>query len=109
MDETRVVPKRSHFCHPWTHDGVRANIMWRHRCTVAPVNYFYIDFGLSIWCSEGQEDTAAIGVFGQIKEVPELSDTVPYNPFKVDIYHLGYTILDIIKVNSPIAVIRCTC
>ncbi|KAJ7743881.1 hypothetical protein B0H16DRAFT_1322440, partial [Mycena metata] len=35
------------------------------------------------------ENTQVVGVFGQDKTVPELSKTIPYNLFKVDIYQLG--------------------
>jgi hypothetical protein len=98
MDETRVVPKGSHFSRSFSHDGVYSNLTWRHRCTVAPVNYFYIDFGLSSWhASHHESDT--LGVAGQLKNIPELSDTVPYNPFTLDIYQLGRTIMDVIKVS----------
>jgi hypothetical protein len=32
--------------------------------------------------------------------VPKLSDTIPYNPFKVDVYQLGYTILEVVSVSG---------
>jgi hypothetical protein len=66
---------------------------------VAPVDYYYIDFGLSSWHPNSQDDAVSLGVIGQVKTVPKLSDTVPYNPFKVDIYQLGYTILEVIQVS----------
>jgi len=96
MDETRVVPRGSHFVRPCGHDGVNRNLTWRHRCTVAPVRYYYIDFGLSTWFPNGKESANATGVVGQIKDVPDFSAS-SYNPFKVDIYQLGRTILDVIK------------
>jgi glucose/arabinose dehydrogenase len=49
MDETHVVPKGSHFGWPESHDGTHYNLTWQHRCTVAPVDYYYIDLGLSSW------------------------------------------------------------
>jgi hypothetical protein len=100
MDESRVVPKGSHFVFPVSHDGVNYNLRWRHRCTVAPVDYFYIDFGLSMWHPDGHESATAIGVVGQLKDIPELSATVPYNPFKLDICQLGRTILEVIEVSN---------
>ncbi|KAJ8482818.1 hypothetical protein ONZ51_g5120 [Trametes cubensis] len=51
------------------------------------VQYFYIDFGLSSWFTPGSS-SLVIGDVGRA-EVPELSDTVPYDAFKVDIYALG--------------------
>jgi hypothetical protein len=37
---------------------------------------------------------------GQVKTVPELSNLVPYNPFKTDVYQLGYTFLEVIQVRN---------
>jgi hypothetical protein len=98
MDESRVIPKGSHYARINSHDGVGYNLTWRHRCVVAPVDYYYIDFGLSASFPDGKETATNFGVVGQVKSVPELSDTVPYNPFQVDIYQLGFTILEVIEV-----------
>jgi hypothetical protein len=100
MDETRVVPNGSHFTNPYGHDGVNSNLTWQHRCTVAPVQYFYIDFGLSGRYPEGQDSALAVGVSGQLKDLPEFSSSAPYNLFKLDICQLGRTILEVIKVNK---------
>jgi hypothetical protein len=58
--------------------------------------------GLSGWYESGHESAWTIGVAGQIKDIPELSDTIPYNPFKVDIFQLGRTILDVIMVSHGV-------
>ena len=100
MDESRVVPAGSHFMRPYGHDGVNFNLTWKHRCTVAPVQYFYIDFGLSGWYPQGHESATAVGVAGQIKDLPEFSSSAPYNLFKLDIGQLGRTILRVIQVNN---------
>ncbi|KAI0330361.1 kinase-like protein [Cubamyces sp. BRFM 1775] len=52
------------------------------------VQYYYIDFGLSVWFKPG----ASPYVLGKVgrAEAPEVSDDVPYDAFKVDIYALGY-------------------
>ncbi|KAI0325878.1 kinase-like protein [Cubamyces sp. BRFM 1775] len=52
------------------------------------IRYFYIDFGLALQFQPGVTPTA-IGRVGRDREVPELSNTVPYDPFKVDIFALG--------------------
>jgi hypothetical protein len=83
------------------HDGVNFNLQWRHRCTVTPVQYIYIDFGLSGWYPQGQETATAVGVSAQIKDLPEFSSSAPYNLFKLDICQLGCTVLRVIKVNNP--------
>ncbi|KAI0669473.1 kinase-like domain-containing protein [Trametes maxima] len=52
------------------------------------VRYFYIDFGLSSQFPKGAS-SLVIGDVGRNARVPELSDDVPYDAFKVDIFALG--------------------
>ena len=56
--------------------------------TDRPVRYYYIDFGLSTQFPEGASPLV-VGDVGRDNEVPELSEDVPYDPFKVDVYALG--------------------
>ena len=53
-----------------------------------PVKYYYIDFGISVHIPHG-EPRLVLGTAGLDQEVPELSDSVPYDPFKVDVFILG--------------------
>ena len=53
-----------------------------------PVRYFYIDFGLSTRFAAGTSPYV-VGDIGRDRDVPELSDDVPYDAFKVDIFSLG--------------------
>lgn len=101
MDESRVVPHGSHFARPQSHDGTEDNLTWLHRCTVAPVEYFYIDFGLATSWPGGKETATCQGVRGGgYKDAPELSTGAPYNLFPLDIYQLGQAMLDVIKVGA---------
>ena len=52
------------------------------------MRYYYIDFGLSVQFPPGAP-TVTVGDVGRDTEVPELSATVPYDAFKVDIFALG--------------------
>ncbi|KAI9069045.1 kinase-like protein [Trametes sanguinea] len=52
------------------------------------VRYLYTDFGLSQHFPEGSS-TLVVGDVGRDADVPELSDHVPYDAFKVDIFALG--------------------
>jgi hypothetical protein len=104
MDESAVVPKGSHFCRPSTVDGFKP-ITWNNRCKVAPVQYYYIDFSLSTKHKSGLGSAAVLRNCGQVKTLPESSDTVPYNPFKADIYLLGYTMQEIIQVSDGVCFI----
>ncbi|KAG8998466.1 hypothetical protein FRB93_013698 [Tulasnella sp. JGI-2019a] len=53
------------------------------RTAVGGVRYFLIDFGIS---TLGEDQT--VGLRGQ-EAAPELSEDVPYNPYKLDVYILG--------------------
>ena len=52
------------------------------------VTYLYVDFGLSSWFP-GDASPYVVGRVGRDKQAPELSSTVPYNAFKLDIFTLG--------------------
>ncbi|KAH9935121.1 kinase-like domain-containing protein [Epithele typhae] len=59
-----------------------------HPRTGRPVRYLYIDFDCATVFDDGKP-SMVLGVIGRDREVPELSDLVPYDAFKVDIYALG--------------------
>ncbi|KAJ7280209.1 kinase-like domain-containing protein [Mycena rebaudengoi] len=96
MDEKRVVPSGSHFFRPRTHTGFRGLFCWTDRCLVGPVDYYYLDFGLSMYFPRGSP-ARTTGGLRTFPTIPELSGTKPYDPFKVDIYQLGLTIEQLIK------------
>ncbi|KAJ6621031.1 kinase-like domain-containing protein [Mycena sp. CBHHK59/15] len=91
MDETRVVPAGSHFLRPRTHSGFIHLFRWNNRCSVGPVDYYYIDFGLSMHFPGGHATASTVGTLRTFPTIPELSKTESYNPFKVDVYQLGLT------------------
>jgi hypothetical protein len=100
MDESAVIPKGSHYCKPRTHDGYHIISTWRNRCDVPPVQYYIADFGSSIQYSKGSGNAIAVGCQGGLKIVPEASDTIPYDPFKADVYQLGHVLLEVIQVSA---------
>lgn len=53
-----------------------------------PVKYYFIDFGISIRIPRGHP-RLVLGTDGLDQDVPELSNRVPYDPFKVDVFILG--------------------
>lgn len=60
----------------------------------AGVTYYYIDFGTSSYFHPSRSTSPSrprlvLGTGGRDDEAPELSATVPYDPFKVDIFTLG--------------------
>jgi serine/threonine protein kinase len=89
MDATRMFP---HGFHP-----VRDSFLPHDLSTPAPmiprfnvgVKYYFVDYGISSYFPEGTEPQLVLGLAGRDRDVPELSDEVPYDPFKVDILTIG--------------------
>lgn len=55
----------------------------------ANLTYYYVDYGISHYFPPGKPRQPIVGTYGRDREVPELSSTVPYDPFKVDIFIIG--------------------
>ena len=53
------------------------------------VKYFFVDYGISSYFPPGSQARLVIGTEGRDQDVPELSDDVTYDPFKVDIFTIG--------------------
>jgi hypothetical protein len=53
------------------------------------VRYYFVDYGISSYFATGSEPRLVLGRDGRDQDVPELSDEVPYDPFKVDIFTIG--------------------
>ena len=62
------------------------------------VHYYYVDFGISSHIPPGTPQAQALvtGIFGRNQNVPELSVTIPYDPFKVDIFSMGEVFEDLL-------------
>lgn len=54
-----------------------------------PVKYYFVDFGIAVRIPPEVHPKLALGDLGIDQEVPELSVTTPYDPFRVDIFILG--------------------
>ena len=55
----------------------------------AGVKYHFIDYGVSSHFPPGSWHRLVVGRDGRDQDIPELSDDVPYDPFKVDVYTIG--------------------
>lgn len=53
------------------------------------VKYYFVDFGLSVYIPPGRHPKHALGWHGRDREVPELSLTIPSDPFKTNIFIIG--------------------
>ncbi|KAJ7199353.1 hypothetical protein B0H12DRAFT_1165383 [Mycena haematopus] len=107
MDALRIIPRGWHFSAPWSHCGTKVGIKSKPRSAVGPIDYYVIDYGLAEkFFDVLPEDVLDVGRYGQDKTVPELSETVPYNPFKVDIYQLGYVIMKLVETYEGLEIFR---
>ncbi|KAH9973840.1 kinase-like domain-containing protein [Lactifluus volemus] len=60
----------------------------------AGVKYYFIDYGISSYFpAEEPLPHRVVGLAGRDQDVPELSDKVSYDPFKVDIFTVGNVLL----------------
>ena len=54
------------------------------------VKYYFADFGISAYIDPNSNSPRLVtGVDGRDQDPPELSDTKPYDPFKLDIFVIG--------------------
>ncbi|VDB85842.1 unnamed protein product [Peniophora sp. CBMAI 1063] len=84
--------------YPNGHHPIKLEFSSDYRKVVRPlprskhgVRYYYVDFGISshIPPNSSSASNLVTGVFGRNQNVPELSDSVPYDPLKVDIFSMG--------------------
>ncbi|KAF8069063.1 hypothetical protein FPV67DRAFT_1490958 [Lyophyllum atratum] len=103
MDASELIPEGFHFLRSRTYDGVNAWSEWRERGSCKSLSYYFIDFGLSRRYS-ANTNIRDVGIWGQNKSFPERSSTIPYDPFKTDIYQLGNFILELsMKIGKVMA------
>ncbi|KAI9063417.1 kinase-like protein [Trametes sanguinea] len=87
MDASALFPKGFHaIAQQMLADGVTpATVLSR---ASAPVHYYFIDFGISTRFTD-DSPRLVVGTDGLDREPPELSKTVPYDPFKLDVFLIG--------------------
>jgi hypothetical protein len=114
VDASRIIPGGFHFVRVDTSDGVERFVKYREgkspssesvmktRTEAGPMNYYYIDFGLSVSYSSFETRGLVTGECGRrAKYIPEISATIPYDPFKVDVRSVGEMIRkDFLMVNA---------
>ncbi|KAH7107368.1 hypothetical protein BKA62DRAFT_740279 [Auriculariales sp. MPI-PUGE-AT-0066] len=104
MDASQLIPDgwnpwMVNSTYPDKSDGPVRKIRALSRSKV-DVQYFYIDFGLSVKFPDAQPRGTMTGTGGLNRNVPELSDIIPYDPFPVDIYMFGDMLRDLSTVRK---------
>ncbi|KAJ7120744.1 kinase-like domain-containing protein [Mycena crocata] len=100
VDASQMIPGGFHFLETLTSNGVdllrvytgddsESDVM-KSRTEAGPMNYYFIDFGLSVQFPRFESRELVTGDCGRLrKHVPEISATVPYDPFKADVRLVG--------------------
>ncbi|KDR79996.1 hypothetical protein GALMADRAFT_1173938 [Galerina marginata CBS 339.88] len=103
MDPTKVIPSGFHFVLNHLQDDVKTQVIYNDRRSVAPVKYYFIDYETADRFEPGEK---CLGMIGQNRTVPEMSPTVPYDPFKVDVYQLGSVIPRLIEYYEGLELLK---
>ncbi|KIJ43467.1 hypothetical protein M422DRAFT_30896 [Sphaerobolus stellatus SS14] len=99
MDSSNLIPEGFHYASDERHDDLTLiSFRGRSRKAVAPVQYYFIDFGLSRHFKSFEDRIYLEGRVGQNKEVPEFIKDIPFDPFKLDIYQFGAVISSLFPV-----------
>ncbi|KAF8884878.1 hypothetical protein CPB84DRAFT_1775315 [Gymnopilus junonius] len=97
IDPTKICPGGFHFAANDLQEDFKKPSKWLERRFVSPVKYYFIDFEMSEQLPSGPDTRLSLGIVGQDRTVPEMSMTIPYDPFKVDVFQLGGVIPELIK------------
>ena len=87
FDGDNMYPKGFHPANPYFEPDFK-HIAQPIRRNSTQVKYYFIDFGLSE-IFDNDEPQRVRGIMAQDGSIPELSTTVPYDPYAVDVYTLG--------------------
>jgi len=88
MDPGTMYPEGFHPVQPAYKRDYSGFADYLPRSTVG-VKYYFADFGLSVHVPDEDRPKLVTGDQGRDQDPPELSDTVPYDPFKLDIFIIG--------------------
>lgn len=89
MDASHLFPDGVHPTASLALPPGRGTARYLNRADVPSIRYHITDFGIATRFEDVDETRFVIGMDAQDKTVPELSDSIPYNHFLVDIYTLG--------------------
>ncbi|KAJ6480094.1 hypothetical protein DFH09DRAFT_1107953 [Mycena vulgaris] len=100
VNASRMIPGEFHFTWPWTtRDGMHHLHPYKgddsvphikSRTQAGPMKYYFIDWGLSVQFPSYETRELVTGTCGRLREhIPEISETVPYDSFKVDVSLVG--------------------
>ncbi|KAH0826181.1 hypothetical protein J3R83DRAFT_5613 [Lanmaoa asiatica] len=88
MDGSSLYKDGWHPMNPWqARDG--GSLSLSRKRSEADIKYYFIDFGLSTGFAPGQRERLVTGGLGRVK-APEQHLGLLYDPFKLDVYYLGY-------------------
>jgi len=89
MDPVGMFPNGYNPAQPSSALGkANVSVSWRPRMLSGP-RYYFIDFERSVKYNSYDERGLVVGTNVHAEGAPELSDTVPYDPFAYNVFALG--------------------
>jgi hypothetical protein len=98
MDASKVCPKGWHVSYPWMSEDYKWGVVCKRRCRVGLPEYYFIDFEYSQAIQVGSGKTLVNRGPCQFKDVPEILLEKPFDPFPFDVYTLGRSFSEKMKV-----------
>lgn len=90
MSTDAIYPEGFHPRRPTrTYDAKNYSKQMRRRDVASKIKYYFIDFGISSHFEDDTRHRMVTGIDGLDRDVPELHENIPYDPFSVDIFILG--------------------
>jgi hypothetical protein len=111
MDASRLLPGGWHpyagsFTYPSKPGEVMQELPKKVKRTGAGVHYYFLNFGNSVrFTNPNPTQRRILGISGRNRRAPELSKTVPYDPFPVDVLMLGDVFAELDQVCSCASVL----
>lgn len=108
MDGSELYPEGFHPVVPSLKLNYRDLAPELRRRDVSNVKYLFTDYGVSSRFDDPSAPRLVLGTECQDRTVPELSRTIPYDPFPVDVYTLGNVyreaLLEVSTTSLPLSI-----
>ena len=102
IDPTGLFPKGFHPSQPELTADAKSKVKYIRRSDLKALpRYYFIDFGISSWFHPEERERLVLGTFGLDRDAPELSNEVPYDPFKLDVFVLGNMFREVFTSVGP--------
>ena len=89
MDGSKLYKRGWHPMNTWVAPNGKDELRLSCQRSEVEIKYYFIDFGLSTKFAPERHERLVTGGLGRTI-APEQKSGLPYDPFKLDMYYLGY-------------------